>query len=124
ILTFVVTIFLNLLAPWYGYLIALSIDQHNFFAKHLVDFSGDNFTNDILILLVKNILLKILHFLHQCLAGSGYSPAAEVFDVDLLRYFFPDFKIRLDFTGFRKADLIGIPDVFRVIINNFTNTVY
>ncbi len=58
----------------------------------------------------------------QGLTGCGHSPAAEIFQVNFFRYFLAYFKVRFNFLGFGKADLIVFPDVFRVVVDDLTET--
>ena len=123
VLAFAVAIFGNLLATGNGDFITLSIDEQHFLAQYLIYLTGNNFTDNVLVLLIQNILLQIFYFLDQRLAGCGHGSAAKMLNTDLLGHFLAYFKIRFNFPRLTQADLIMIPNVLGVIVYNLPNPV-
>jgi hypothetical protein len=61
--------------------------------------------------------------LHERLARGCNRPPPKFFDIDLLGNFFAHFEVRFDFPGFRHTDLVVIPNIFRIILDNLADAV-
>src|SRR6187402_3465658 len=94
IFAFAIAILLDLLTTRNSDFVTFSIGQQYFFIEYLVNFTGNDFSHQIFILLEKNVFLQVFYLLNKRLSCGGNSTTAEILNKDLFRNFLADLEIR------------------------------
>ncbi len=113
----------DLLALGQDELVVVVVDKEHFALPHLIDLSGHDLADLVLVFVVKLIVLELQHLAGQCLTQRENGTAAELGEVDRLRHFLTHLVVGLYLACVGETDLfvfvshLAVSDNHTVAVN-------
>ena len=96
----------DLLALGQDEFVVVIVDEEHLALPHLIDLSGHDLTDLVLVFVVKLIVLQLQHLAGQCLTQREDGTATELSEVDRLGHFLADLVVGLNLARVGEADLL------------------